>query len=136
MGKKIALCVVCALLALPGAARALSAMPLEEGAPERYTCAAALLVEPESGQIVFAVNADEKRPVASVTKIMTILLTCEAVERGDIDLTDPVQVSANAAGMGGSQVLLDAGETQTVNIFKHRIVRIDKEIDKAVFLHH
>ena len=112
MRKRLAACLIAALLVLPGGAKALSAAPLEGGAPEKYDCAAALLVEPDSSQIVFALNAGEKRPVASVTKIMTILLTCEAVERGDIDLTDPVQISANAAGMGGSQVLLDAGETQ------------------------
>lgn len=79
-------------------------------------CVSALLVEPESGQIIFEVNADERRPVASVTKIMTILLTLEALEAGRISLTDLVTISENAAGMGGSQVLLDAGEKQPVDV--------------------
>lgn len=133
MIKRLAICVVCALLALPGAAKALSATSLESGAPAKYNCAAALLVEPVSGQIIFAVNADEKRPVASVTKIMTILLTCEAVESGAIDLLDRVQVSANAAGMGGSQVLLDAGETQTVNELLKSVI-VGSANDSAVAL--
>ncbi|MBR3504021.1 MAG: D-alanyl-D-alanine carboxypeptidase [Clostridia bacterium] len=133
MGKRLTVCLLCAALALPGAASALSNAPLEDSAPEKYDCAAALLVEPSSGQIVFAVNANEKRPVASVTKIMTILLACEAVERGDIDLSDRVQVSANAAGMGGSQVLLDAGETQTVSELLKSVI-VGSANDSAVAL--
>ncbi len=94
----------------------LSIAPMEERSPLSLQCEAALLVEPDSGQIIFETNADEKRAVASVTKIMSILLTIEAIEDGRIALTDKVVISANAAGMGGSQVLLDAGETQTVDV--------------------
>ena len=66
MRKRLFAWALLLMLALPGAARAeLSAGALESGAPERYGCAAALLAEPVSGQIIFAVNADEKRPVAS-----------------------------------------------------------------------
>ena len=134
MRKRLFAWALLLMLALPGAARAeLSAGALESGAPERYGCAAALLAEPVSGQIIFAVNADEKRPVASVTKVMTILLVCEAVERGDIDLGDRVQVSANAAGMGGSQVLLDAGETQTVGELLKSVI-VGSANDAAVAL--
>ncbi len=132
MGKRIAICIVCALLALPGGVRA-EWTALEDGAPARYDCAATLLVEPESGQVIFAENADEKRPVASVTKIMTILLACEAVESGAIGLDDRVQVSAEAAGMGGSQVLLDAGETQTVGELLKTVI-VGSANDAAVAL--
>ncbi len=97
-------------------ADSLSVGPLEQQPPIEMKCASALLVEPDSGQIVFEKNADERRPVASVTKIMSILLTVEAIEEGRIDVTDHVVISANASGMGGSQVLLDAGETQTVDV--------------------
>ncbi len=101
----------------------LSAGPMEDAPVIDLNCAAALLMEPDSGQIIFEKNADERRTVASVTKIMSILLTVEAVEEGRITLDDPVVVSANAAGMGGSQVLLDAGETQTVDaLLKSMIV--------------
>jgi len=113
------LCAVMALLVLFASgtgARALSVGALEEGAPMDLNCASALLMESESGQIIFEINADERRPVASVTKIMSILLTIEALEAKRIQLTDRLTISANAAGMGGSQVLLDAGETQTVDV--------------------
>lgn len=92
---------------------ALTGAPMTEGTPVNVDCASAILVEPESGQIIFAQNADEMRPVASVTKLMTILLALEAVDSGRAALQDVVTVSKNASGMGGSQILLDTGEQQT-----------------------
>lgn len=89
---------------------------LLDAPPINLNCAAALLMEPESGQIIFEMNSEIERPVASVTKVMTILLTLEAIESGRIALDQTVTISANAAGMGGSQVLLDVGEAQTVDI--------------------
>ncbi|MCD8130902.1 MAG: D-alanyl-D-alanine carboxypeptidase [Lachnospiraceae bacterium] len=59
-------------------------------------------------------NATERRSPASITKIMTLLLTFEALSEGKIDLTDSVITSDYAAGMGGSQVYLESGEVQTV----------------------
>ncbi len=102
--------------ATPDAAPRLSDSPLLEAPPIQLNCAAALLVEAESGQIIFEMNADSPRPVASVTKVMTILLTLEALDQGRIALDQTVTVSAKAAGMGGSQVLLDVNETQTVEV--------------------
>ncbi|MDY5220703.1 MAG: D-alanyl-D-alanine carboxypeptidase family protein [Eubacteriales bacterium] len=109
----------------PGATRApsasdgipeLSQAPLLETPPMNLNCAAALLLEPESGQILFEMNADAARPVASVTKVMTILLTLEAIEQSRISPEQRVTISESASGMGGSQVLLDTGEVQTVEI--------------------
>lgn len=94
----------------------LSLSALMEVPPMDLTCGSALLLEPESGQIIFEMNADVQRPVASVTKVMTILLTLEAIEQGRISLEQTLTISKNAAGMGGSQVLLDVGETQSVDI--------------------
>ncbi|MGN0184826.1 MAG: D-alanyl-D-alanine carboxypeptidase family protein [Aristaeellaceae bacterium] len=94
----------------------LSEAPLLEAPPMNLNCAAALLLEPESGQILFEMNADAPRAVASVTKVMTILLTLEAIEQGRISPEQTVAVSENASGMGGSQVLLDTGEVQTVDV--------------------
>ncbi len=91
------------------------AAPLEAEAPIDIDCEAALLMEPDSGQVIFEMNADDTRAVASVTKVMTILLICEAVEDGRTALDDVVTVSPTAEGMGGSQVLLDIGEQQTVS---------------------
>ena len=94
----------------------LSEAPLLEAPPMNLNCAAALLLEPESGQILFEMNADAPRAVASVTKVMTILLTLEAIEQGRISVDQSVAISEKASGMGGSQVLLDTGEVQTVDV--------------------
>lgn len=75
---------------------------------------AALLMEPMSGKIIYEKNADEKFAPASVTKVMTMLLTMEAVDSGKIKLEDRVTCSENAKKMGGSTMLLDTGEIRTV----------------------
>lgn len=64
--------------------------------------------------MIYEKNADEKLPPASVTKVMTMLLIFDAIESGEIKLEDNVTVSEFAASMGGSQVFLEPGETQTV----------------------
>ena len=84
------------------------AAPLEEGVPLDLTAASAMLLEAETGTIIFEKNADEQRPVASVTKLMTLLLCLEELEAGRLQL-ESVTVSQNAAGQIGSQALLDAG---------------------------
>lgn len=71
----------------------------------------AYMVDYATGTVLYARNENERLPIASMVKIMTSLLTLEAVERGDISLDDDVEISQNAASMGGSQVFLDAGET-------------------------
>lgn len=73
-----------------------------------------LLMEPVTGTIIYGKNAHEVRNPASVTKIMTLLLIFDALSRGQIALTDTVTTSEYAASMGGSQVFLETGETQTV----------------------
>lgn len=88
-----------------------AAAPLEEGVPVEITSPAALLMEAETGTVIFEKNADEQRPVASVTKLMTLLLVFEELEAGRIALEDPVTVSAQAAAQIGSQALLDGGAT-------------------------
>lgn len=73
----------------------------------------AVLMEQDTGKILYEKNSHEAMPPASVTKIMTLLLIYEAQENGQFDWTDEVQVSEHAAGMGGSQVYLEAGELQS-----------------------
>ncbi len=73
-----------------------------------------ILIEASTGKVLYENNADEALPPASVTKIMTLLLVMEAIDRGEIKLTDPVTVSEAAAAMGGSQVYLKVGEQLTV----------------------
>ena len=89
---------------------ALGEMPMEEGTPFTLTSPSVILTEPRTGKVIFEKNADERRPVASVTKVMTILLTLEAIDDGRVSLGDSVPVSARASGMGGSQVFLDANK--------------------------
>ena len=98
------------------APKQLSLSPLLETPPINLNCGAALLAEAESGQILFEMNADIERPVASVTKVMTILLALEAIEDGRIARDQQATISKAAASMGGSQVLLDIGEVQSVDI--------------------
>lgn len=74
----------------------------------------ALLMEASTGKIIFEKNANEKFAPASVTKIMTMLLAMEKVDRGEMKLTDQITVSETAKKMGGSTMLLDVGEIRTV----------------------
>lgn len=90
-------------------------LPVRAAAVELpLTSRAALLMEKTTGQILFAQNEHEKLEPASVTKIMTLLLTMDAIDSGALAYDDVVTVSANAAGMGGSQVFLAEGEQITV----------------------
>ncbi|MEA4987115.1 MAG: D-alanyl-D-alanine carboxypeptidase family protein [Anaerovorax sp.] len=79
----------------------------------------AVLLDAGSGTIIYEQNSHEQLPPASVTKIMTMLLALEAVDRGQINFDDQVTISERAASMGGSQMYMEAGETQSVeNLLK------------------
>lgn len=75
----------------------------------------AIIMEASTGKVLFEKEADKELPPASVTKIMTLLLIFDALEKGQIKLEDQVTTSEYAASMGGSQVFLEPGETQTVD---------------------
>lgn len=75
----------------------------------------AILMEASTGTVIAEKNIHEKLPPASVTKIMTLLLIFDNLGTGKIKLEDQVMTSAHAASMGGSQVYLEEGETQTVD---------------------
>ncbi|MFQ5456953.1 MAG: D-alanyl-D-alanine carboxypeptidase family protein, partial [Myxococcota bacterium] len=75
----------------------------------------AILLEAESGTVLFEKQADLPHPPASIVKIMTMLLLMEAIESGDIGLSDVVTVSARASKIGGSQAYLAEGEEMTVH---------------------
>lgn len=74
----------------------------------------AILIESSTGQVIYESNSTERRSLASVTKIMTLLLTFEALEEGKVKLTDDVLTSEYASSMGGSQVFLAQGEVQSL----------------------
>ncbi len=91
----------------------LSAAAAESG-PET-TAPSVLLMDADTETILYAKDEITERPLASVTKVMTLLLIFEAIDDGQISPEDTVTVSEHAAGMGGSQVYLEPGETQTVD---------------------
>ncbi|HBE76023.1 MAG TPA: D-alanyl-D-alanine carboxypeptidase, partial [Subdoligranulum sp.] len=70
-------------------------------------CAAAILIDEDSGTVLYEKNADARRPIASITKVMTLLLTFEAVHDGRLTMETPVPVSEHAYHMGGSQIWLE-----------------------------
>ena len=86
------------------------------------TAPSVLLMEASSGKVLYEKDADTKRPPASVTKVMTILLIYDALAAGKIQKEDVVTTSEYAASMGGSQVFLEAGEEQTVDTLLKCIV--------------
>ncbi len=74
-----------------------------------------VLMEPNTGKVLYEANSDEQLAPASITKIMSLLLVMEAIDRGDISLETVVTASEHACSMGGSQIWLEPGETMTVN---------------------
>ena len=95
--------IVAAVLALAVPACLGNAVEREEGVKAAYVC------EAESGTAVAVQRETERLPIASMCKIMTLLLAFEAADAGELSLEESVAVSEHAAGMGGSQVFLDAG---------------------------
>lgn len=74
-----------------------------------------ILIETTTGKILYEKNINEKLSIASLTKLMGILITMESLESGKIKLDDKVIVSKNASSMGGSQIWLEVGEEITIN---------------------
>ena len=132
MRKILTLAIIAVFLPVQALA-ALTGAPMVDETPVALDCAAAILIEMDSGQIIFEHNADEMRPVASVTKVMTILLALEAIDDGRASLEDMVTVSRNASGMGGSQILLDTGESQTYSQLLKSVI-VGSANDSAVAL--
>lgn len=98
-----------------------NAKPLTETIPTNATTSlslnvgSAVLIEQNSGQVLYNQNMYEKLRPASVTKVMTILLIMEAIDSGKLSYTDKIPCSEKAAGMGGSQIWLDVREELTVD---------------------
>lgn len=112
------LCVICSIciFSAPLSAYAeLSSQVNADVSAQIVTAPSAVLMEASSGQILYELNADEKLPIASVTKTMTMLLIMEALDSGKIKAEDMVSTSEYAASMGGSQVFLEAGEQMSVH---------------------
>ncbi len=97
------------------------------------SCRAAVLMEASTGEILYAQNPDEAMPPASVTKIMTLLLIMEAMDRGELAWDTPVTASTRASSMGGSQIYLKEGETMSARDLIKSVV-IASANDAAVAL--
>lgn len=110
------LSVTAVLISFPasGTAQAVRQGEAAASADLQLPCVSAVLMNADTGEVLYGQNADAALPPASVTKVMTLLLVMEAVDSGRIALNDTVTVSANAASMGGSQVYLKEGEQMSV----------------------
>lgn len=109
MKRIICFILISAILCVPALAAPLTDDAISIEAPS------AILMEKSGGEIIYEKQAHERRPPASVTKVMTLLLITEAIERGDISLEDTVIASARAASFGGSCVFLEEGEKMSVD---------------------
>ena len=96
-------------------------------------CKSAILMEAETGKILYEQNAQEALPPASVTKVMTLLLVMEAIEHGQLKYEDMITASAHACSMGGSQIFLKEGEQMTAEDMIKSVV-IASANDAAVAL--
>lgn len=105
LGLMLALLV--ALLCLPA--------PQARGEGLELAAPSAVLMEAGTGQVLFEKNCHEVRPCASITKVMTLCLTFNAIESGQLNLTDQLSASAHAASMGGSDIWLKEGELMSVD---------------------
>ncbi len=109
------------LLGAPAATAAAAAaggaqlVPAEAQASLSLPCRAAVLVDQASGTVLYEKDAARRVPIASITKVMTLLLTFEAIHDGRLTLDTPVPVSEHAASMGGSQIWLEPGEHFTLD---------------------
>ncbi|MDD6644832.1 MAG: D-alanyl-D-alanine carboxypeptidase [Oscillospiraceae bacterium] len=103
----ILLAVVILLLSLPMSVGAVTDSDL--------TAPSAILVDSDNFNILYEKNSHEQRSVASITKVMTVLLIMEDIEKGKISLTDTVTASAHAASMGGSDIWLEEGEQMSLD---------------------
>ena len=106
--------VICLLLALLNPVSAAALEPVESAALP-IAAPSAILMEKETGTVLYEKDADRRQPPASVTKVMTLLLLIEDVEAGRMALDDTVTASARAASFGGSCVYLEQGEQMSVS---------------------
>lgn len=110
--KNIQTKIASSVLIVAGLCSVFAMMPLKpvyaSPAKQEATCRSSVLIEKSTHKVLKENNSHTKYPIASVTKLMTVLITLENVEDNNISLDDMVTVSKNASGMGGSQIFLDA----------------------------
>ncbi|MEK4662792.1 D-alanyl-D-alanine carboxypeptidase family protein [Priestia sp. FSL H7-0729] len=113
MASFMTLCILLSLLASTALAEE---TPKAAGGTDLAPSArSAILMDADTGTVIYEKNSHDQLPPASITKIMTMLLTIEAIDSGKLKLTDKVRTSEYAASMGGSQIFLEPGEEMTVD---------------------
>ena len=131
--KKVLCVILCLMLLLSVWITPTYALEQTENNEMIFDCKSAILMEAETGTILYEYNADTALPPASVTKIMTLLLVMEEIEKGNLKYTDMVTASAYASSMGGSQIYLKEGEQMSVEDMVKSVV-ISSANDAAVAL--
>ena len=110
MRKFLVVLVVACMMVLP-----LTGYAKKDDSGINVSAASAILIDADSGTVMYEKNADTPLPIASVTKVMTLVLTFEAIKNNAFSLDDSVMISENAASMGGSQAFIDAGYSYKVS---------------------
>lgn len=121
--------------AATGTAPKLARVPAKAPRPaiKKFSCAGQICIDADSGEVLSARNADVRHPPASVTKLMTLFVTLDAVKAGKIELSTPVKASLRAQQMGGTQVHLAAGEVHSVDDLLYALM-LQSANDAAVAL--
>ncbi len=122
--KKMLLPIFCCIMCIVSA---ISCVKIDyasaEGTDISIDAKSSILVDYDSGEVLFEQNADEKVQVASIVKLMTVLITMEEIDNGNLCLNEKITASEHASGMGGSQVFIDAYSEYTVeDMLKSTIV--------------
>ncbi len=120
MRKHLSTCLSLILIILLGLSNMSSAFAMQP--PFEIQAKSAILMDYQTGTILYEKNPHEKLPIASLAKIMTILLALEAIDDGKISLDETVHISEHASSMGGSQVFLHAGETLSVDALLKAVI--------------
>ena len=130
----LSLCLVFPIFSLPiFASDSEDILPISSSVSLELDCESAILMEANTGSVLYEKNPDIALPPASVTKIMTLLLVMEAIDSGALSYSDTVTASAHASSMGGSQIFLKEGEQMTVEDMLKSVV-IASANDAAVAL--
>ncbi len=114
MKKRVFTCFFCCLIVFSSFIGTINGIEIKE-TTMNLDVKSAILIDANTGTILYKQNENERLAPASVTKIMTLLLVFEAIDEGKLNLDDAIVVSENASSMGGSQVYLEPGEKMTVD---------------------
>ncbi|MBR2381347.1 MAG: D-alanyl-D-alanine carboxypeptidase [Clostridia bacterium] len=131
--KKCLIVLLCIAMVFSLSAGSISAKEDTQNENMKFDCKSAVLMEAATGTVLYEYNPDLALPPASVTKIMTLLLIMEEIEKGNLKYTDTITTSAYAASMGGSQVFLKEGEQMSAEDMIKSVV-IASANDAAVAL--